>query len=524
MSVVRLQMPDRAAEAARLLELTNTGRGSAFDRHLNTLMQLLANTLGCSVLSQHVDGHKQHWALSGMDVGLRGFGRQSMHAFFVADADINDGNDGTAVTGASFRRWVESPIDLPFVLTSSPAAYTWACQCVGSHYALVWSPEEVVELVVAARPLEYLKTLLKKRFSIGMLHPFDHQKPVADARFRGRRELLQRLADNPRSSYAVVGPSKMGKTSLARRYLSGPTAKGVRTRSVYVDLFGRPVDDGALARAIRMAIDPGAAAYYDLAENLPAFLEKARSRLGGALEIVLDEVDKHVNLPLLRTLIHLAIGNVCRLILIGRWRLMKAAVHSREDNFSRLETIVLEPLSADEAWEILDRPLADLGLHTGPCRRELRHAIARLGRVPGIIQEFGSFLVQEARGEITSEVVKRALNRVVTTSRLIGLLNDLSCPLARAAALLLALYGPASGVVEPLSLQEDFGQRGIHARTQDFMELCDELVIHHLLGYDDGIYRMARWDIVAEGQLERTRFKAILEEELAELTRPNSRS
>ncbi len=524
MSEGPLQVPDRAAEVARLLELTNIGRGSAFEGHVSTLMHLLASTLGCSVLSQHVDGHKQHWALSGMDLALRGFGRQSMHAFFVADADIEDAHPNTAVTGVSFRRWVESPVDLPFVLTSSLAAFAFARECVGSHYALVWSPLEVVELVVAARPLDYLKNLLKRRFSIGMLHPFDHQKPVADARFRGRRDLLQRLADNPRSNYALVGPSMMGKTSLARRFLSGPTARGVRARGVYVDLFDRPVDDDALARAIRMAIDPGAAAYYDTAENFPSFLEKANSRLGGSIEIVLDEVDKHVNLPFLRTLIHLAVGNACRLILIGRWRLMKAAVHSLDDNYSRLETIVLEPLNLDDASDIVERPLADLGLNVEPCRRELRHAINRLGRVPGVIQEFGNFLVQEAQSNLTPETIKRALNRVVTTSRLLGLLNDLSGPLARAVALVVALQGPASGVVEPLSLKEEFGRRGIHGRTQQFMEICDELVIHHLLGYDGGIYRMARWDIVAEGHVERARFSAILTEELAQLASSASMS
>src|SRR5262249_55536404 len=153
--------------------------------------------------------------------------------------------------------------------------------------------------------------------------PFDHQRPVEDALFRGRHEILQRLRDNPTTNFALVGPSLMGKTSLIKRYLrSIPGNSSLRARHVYVDLFDRPVSEAALARAIRMAIEPGASSYYDAPEHLPEALAKARSRFGGPLEIILDETDRHVGLETMHMLIHLAVKKYCRLILVGRWRLM----------------------------------------------------------------------------------------------------------------------------------------------------------------------------------------------------------
>ena len=71
------------------------------------------------------------------------------------------------------------------------------------------------------------------------------------------------------------------------------------------------------------------------------------------------------------------------------------------------------------------------------------------------------------------------------------------------------------GVVDGLMLQELFKRKNIFVPVEDCMEICDELVIHHLLGGgSDGTYRMARWDIVAEGQNQRRVFSAMMEEKL----------
>ncbi|MCX6854602.1 MAG: ATP-binding protein [Verrucomicrobia bacterium] len=411
---------------------------------------------------------------------------------------------------------------MPFIFTGDDETYRFICQRVGEHFCLVWAPDDIQSLLNASNPMSFLKQLIMKRFGLGMLHPFDHHHPISDCSFLGRRDVLQRIRANPRTNFALVGPSKIGKTSLVQRYLRpSHLNRSLRLRQFYVDLYTLPPTDHALARAVRMAVDASASAYYDEPENLANFLEKARLRFG-TLELIMDEADKHCHLDTMRRLIHLAQRDVCRLILVGRWRLMKEAVHTRDDNFSRLEPLVLEPLAMEEAISLLERPLTDLGLKLGTVRHELRTVINRLGRVPGHIQEFGCMLIEEITGnaaELTSDHIRRALSRVITSSRLVGLLDDLSSSSARAAALIMAMYAPAGGETDPLWLREEFSKFGILMRARDCMEVCDELVIHHLLGYQNGVYRIVRWDFVAEGQVERRRFLACLDDELIAVRR-----
>jgi len=507
-----LQSP--APEA--LLDLLRTGREGAFLQQAQSLASLIGRALNVKVLSSTPLGRSLRFTLERLDIALRGFSGECVHALILAGSE-----EIWSCADASFRARIESPVDMPLVFACGPEEYADASRKVGGNHVLVISPAEIIRMLASSVPLECLKSLIRSQFTPGMLHPFEHQKPVEDALFKGRHDFLQRLRDNPSTNFALVGPSKMGKTSLVKRYLSPLSGmRSSRSTQVYVDLFDRAVTELSLARAIRMALDPGSPAYNEPAETLSDFLGKVRSRIG-PLEIVLDETDRHLDLESMRVLIHLAVRGLCRLILVGRWRLMKMAMHTQDDNFNRLEPAVLTPLSVDEAMEIVERPLADLGFERSFTRHELRSAINRLGRVPGLVQELGAFLVEESRGTLEPESLKRALNRVITSSRLLGLLKDLSSPVAQSAALLLALEGKQQGgaQVDPLSIQGQFLQRDIVVPVEDCMEICDELVIHHLLGYSEGDYRMARWDIVAEGQGQRRLFMAMLEEKLAVVRR-----
>ena len=143
-----------------------------------------------------------------------------------------------------------------------------------------------------------------------------------------------------------------------------------------------------------------------------------------------------------------------------------------------------------------------------------------MGRVPGHLQELGCFIIEElprTNGELTVETIKRAVSRISTSSRLIGLLKDLSSTTAEAAALLLALYSEAGGEAEPLWIKQQLKEHGLKVSISECMEIFDELVIHHLLGFSDGVYRIFRWDIIAEGKVARDRFQSLLEEKIEEI-------
>jgi hypothetical protein len=496
-----------------LLSLLREGRDAAFEGHAQTLMHGFAAAIRSSALAGSFGNRTMRFTLARPELAFRGFGGEHVHALVLASSDA----DWTKADSPFWRK-VESTTEMPFILACGPEEFQYAQRRTAEQYVLVFGPQDLIDYFQSARPLDFLKQLIRSRFRPGILHPFDHQHPIYDATFRGRHSNLQVLRDNPNTNFALVGPSKMGKTSMVKRHLLDEKARGKSPRQFYIDLLDRPVDDLSLARAIRMAVDPSLPSYYNPPDSLADFLGKFNSRQGGIPQFALDECDRHLELPTMRILLQQSVKGNCRLILVGRWKLMKYAVHTVDDNFNRLEPIVLPPLSIDEAVEIVEKPLGDMDFELSGIRHDLRHAVNRLGRVPGLVQELGAMLVQEVEKAPLSDALRRALARVITVSRLIGLLNDLSSPESRAAALLLALHGEKHSIVEPLWIREQLKARGTFIKTAKCMEICDELVIHHLLISEGDIYRMARWDIIAEGQQQRPRFTAMFEEALAEST------
>lgn len=499
------------------LSYLREGREAAFEGHAQTLMHTFAGVLGSTATAGTTSGRTMRFTMTRLNLALRGFGGDRLHSLVLAESDTS-----WTTNDSSFWSKVENSNEMPIILACGVEEYTLAKRKTAGRLALILSPDDLSQILTASRPLDQLKLIVRREFTPGQIHPFDHQHPAVDASFRGRHAFLQTFRDNPNTNFALVGPSKMGKTSLVRRHIHSVTAGGRGGRQVYVDLLDRPVNDLAFTRAIRMALDPSLSAYYDPAETISDFLCKLKSRLGGPIEITIDECDRHLELQSMRVLIHLAVRGVCRLILIGRWQLMRHAVHTQDDNFNRLEPAVMPPLSMDEAMDLIESPLHDMGFDLTSLRHELRNAVNRLGRVPGLIQELGAFFVEESERVPVTDALRRALNRIISTSRLIGLLNDLSSAKSRAGALMLALQAEKGGVAEPLWLRDRFKEQGVAVGIAECMEICDELVIHHLLGYDNGIYRMARWDIVAESRQQRLRFEAMLEEMLdaSKLTSP----
>lgn len=499
-------------EPQELLFRLRTGGASAFEIYSADLMHRLARSLGTSIISSSCEGHRRLCLFARPDLCVRGFFRDDTCVLILGD------HQSWPESISNFWSRVESPIDLPLIICCSEPAAELAIQKVGARFACVLREADTVRLLTANLPLETLCTLLRDRFAVETLHPFDHHHPVADFGFCGRHELLKQIAANPQRNYALIGPSKMGKTSLIKRLHLAERGKGKsHLYRVYVDLYNVTATDAAVARALRMAMDPGATAYYDDPDHFPAFLEKASARFDASFEIVLDEVDKHCGLNFIRTLIHLAEKRICRVILIGRWRLMREAIHSHDDNLSRLDPIILEPLDVSDAIGLLERPLHHLGCSPHLIRHELRSAVNRLGRVPGHLQEFGCLLIDELRhtdNALTAETVRRALARIITSSRLSGLLDDLSSPAARAAALLLIFSPSQVSEANPLWLREQFTKRGLTLRIRDCMEILNELVIHHLLTYENKTHHICRWDVVAESETDRKVFEEMLEEEL----------
>jgi hypothetical protein len=457
----------------------------------------------------------QRLVISRPDVMLRGFEKDDIHVLILAGED-----ESWTRAESGFWARVLSASEMPIILAASDALAEFALRNVRGNFALVLAPAETIAILEAPHGLVEFKRRLRRHFSATSLQPFDDHHPVSGPFFRGRARVLDKLLHQDRSNFALIGPSKMGKTSLVQHYLMLYRKSGKAGRKPFFKSMMQVGESNlALVRAIRMMLDPGWNAHYDEAALFPQFMRKFVSRQQTMPELILDEVDAHVHLPAIRALVDLSRENVLRLILIGRWRLCRICLHSHDDNILRLQGMRMEPLGVEEAEELIARPLADLGIDLSGVRHELRNAVNQCGRVPGHVHEFGQYLVEsvQARGgtEASPEDLRQALGRVVQSARVQGLIHDLSSPIARIAALLVILRAKRGIRIDPLWLQARLRELQIVVEVDAAWEICDELVIHHLLGCpEDDDYRVGRWDFVAEGQRRRGYFEAMFAEHL----------
>lgn len=488
-----------------------TCRDQVFNGVFTTFVTGLAKALGTTVSKINPNPKCPTAIIARPDILLRGFLKNYVHIFFLRDS-----NTEWPKAASAFWKRMEATDALPLVVACDPAAYALAVEKVGHGFTCVLSPDDIIHILSSAKPVESLKVAIRSRFPIHRLHPFDHHHPVRDANFVGRRDYLRRLKNNPRTNYAVIGPSKMGKSSLVRRYLSDPEHFQDTSRQIYIDLMGLPASDTELANVLFKKINPAQATCRW--QDIEMFLQKSYERFG-FLDIVLDEVDEHVHLAAMAMLVNSARHGYCRLILVGRWNLNKFVVFPRDNSFIRMETLRLEQLGENEALQLLTRPLRDLGLNWWSCEVQLENVVQRVGNVPGFIQEFGSYLIEEVEGKsvIEPEAVQKAFKGVINTSRLLGLLEDLAGSPPRIAALSLALNPPKKGDVTETYIKQVLAEYGVSSRISQCQQICDELVIHHLLAYDHGAYKMLRWDFVKDGRRERAFFEEYLAEEIKAL-------
>lgn len=506
----------RSADWGLMSLLGQLSKGSPvmFDAYAQELVMRFSRALGVSDIRSHSrDGRTQHWQVSRPPLLMRGFIKPETHVLVLADGD----RAWTQATSMFWRR-VASPIDLPIVLAATDEHAEVAQAAIASNFALVLTPGDLIEIVEKGGGPNALKKLLLERFTLEELHPFDDQHPVSGPMFRGRDTVLRQILHHPDVSYAIIGPSKMGKTSLIYRYIE-ETRRSKRDRLVlHRSLLGVPRREDDLARTLRLMLAGGADAFYDKAEHFEQFVRKFASRHPVPIDIVLDEVDDHCGLQTFHILVSLASEGLFRLILLGRWLLARTVLHIADANFVRLQPLRIEPLQAADAELILVEPLTDLQVDCSHVRHEMRAKVNQCGCVPGHVQELGIHLIAQiaARGgkSVTIEDLNKAGARVLQVSRVCGLINDLSSPLSRVAALLVILSAGKQGAIDPLWLRDAFESRGLHVGLRRVSELCDELVLHHLLSWSGITYKVARWDFAAEGQRQHRFFEEMLAEEL----------
>lgn len=406
-----------------------------------------------------------------------------------------EGADGVL----DFWRKSVGPGRLPFILALSEKAYRQAELVVTEQRGLLLSAFQMKQLVASSDPRSFLKDQIHKQIAKQRLIPYDFLKSAEGGMFFGRRNELNRLRHEDGTSFAIAGPSKVGKSSLIKNYRS----QMLRDRDscvlrFYVDFYDcRDTSPDGVARFFAMKIDPSKQSSRMTADGLLDFLRYQSFRNAGvSLDLLLDEVDEVCNGEAFKMLGEAAKLGYCRLVLCGKGSLLRMMLDKESPLRGRLELMQLEPLDEHSARRLILDPLADLGLEISDPELLIKRVFRLTGRLPHLLQLYGKKLASLAIEEDSDEIT---INHIETLKWDFGVaqiftepLRNLTDPEARLIALLLLKEGREKA--DEISLKAV--QRLAAGESLDYdlnraTEICNELVISNVLAWNNGRYRIA---------------------------------
>lgn len=224
------------------------------------------------------------------------------------------------------------------------------CLCLGSR--------EIRAMFDDGSPRQALAREMLCQLSPWSLIPYSILLSAQGNMFYGRDLELRRLTDEKQVSFAIAGPGRIGKTSLVKHYRRqlvqrrDPRALSSFHLGCY-PYQGKSPDE--VCRAIAMEIENSRRSDRRIADDLVQFLRyQCHSRLGGPIEIVLDETDEICRGESVERLMVAAKQGYCRLILCGRGVLLRTMNDPDSLLVSRLDLIRLEPPGSTHCSETTD--------------------------------------------------------------------------------------------------------------------------------------------------------------------------
>ncbi|OGW16669.1 MAG: hypothetical protein A3G93_00460 [Nitrospinae bacterium RIFCSPLOWO2_12_FULL_45_22] len=408
------------------------------------------------------------------------------------------GGKTSDLTPAVKKFWekVKCPGRIPFVLTLSDIAYQQALYVVPRSDCLLLPPDQVLSLLDSADPQDTLKAYLRQQIPIRRLNPYTILHSTDGNMFFGRSKELDRLRYEKDVSFAIAGPSRIGKTSLLKQYNREMIREGDSRVAHIREVDFHDCQDrtpNGVARFFAMEINPSNRSNRMTAEGLVNFLKYQRSEHGHRLELLLDEVDEVCQGGAFNCLGKAAKEGICRLILSGRGSLLKMALSSHSPIGHRLDLIRPEPLDTESAKKLILEPLMDLGFRVIGVDQIIHDVFHLTGRLPHLLQSYGNKLVDIALVEGTDTISIEHIDRLKWdfefAQYLTSPLQDIVDPKGRLLAL--SLLKESHRDFDIPSIQKFAEGLGFNLDYQKTKEMCNDLVIHNILAWNQGLYRIA---------------------------------
>jgi len=456
------------------------------------LIRQLGDQLHCSYELQPPTVNAVRFSLDLSEVYLNGVGEHQRCLLVGGESEAT-----TAALQEFWRKSGSTTLGIVFVLCASTAAWEQARRVLPAGCALILHRDQVASLLRQPEPLQILREFLRRQISRRRLSPYNIGLPATGSSFFGRVHELAQLRDNHSTGYAILGPGRIGKTSLLKRYRwLLRCMRDPRTDRVFeIDFYAlTDTTPDAIAQHIAVTIQDSSRSRTLQAAKLVQFLRSQSGELGGLLELLLDETDEVCTSDAFRYLGQAAKEGHVRLILAGKKRLYDYATRPDSTLAGRLKPLRLEPLSVYDAQELVRRPLSDLGITLGNQGVEvLAWVLHQSGRLPHLIQYYCQGLVemtvQQCVNEITPAMLRTLEKQGEFAQYFLAPLYELKDTPAWSLSLAL-LRQPRPRFVLPDLLQAAKSV-SLPQDPERVRQVCDELVIHNILSWDGNAYRLA---------------------------------
>jgi len=327
---------------------------------------------------------------------------------YVSATDIATGGDAAiAETVAELLRARNMTERQPLVLTEGDGQDLKRYLKINSIPAAVLDGVDQQEIAGSRKPTAEFLDRVVGQMRLGMLSPYEINKPVTGSRFFGRESDVRRIQSSGDTNFAVMGIRRIGKTSLLREVerrlreqAREDNLEEAEKRIFFMDCSSIRSAEDLLREVVRH--------YYphDLARignrrfplYFPDFLRRMKSRYGGQLILLLDEFDALLNMDvpdqsLLSVLRTASNEGHCRFVIAGFRDLLEQSsqLHSPLFNFAR--TLRLKEFSREDAGSMILGPLNNLRVQVERENEVVERIFEETAGQPHLIQFYCGYIV-----------------------------------------------------------------------------------------------------------------------------------
>ena len=368
--------------------------------------------------------------------------------------------------------------------------------------AVLFGPADVTSLLAARdqRTIQRrIADVIVRQVPKRNLIAYNTLRSAESAMFYGRESELAKLNEELTTSFAVVGPSRIGKTSLLKQHHRWLVKNKPRIAFAthYVDFYACAdhTSDG-FARFLAMKISCSSVAHRTKAEDLVNFLTYQRTQHGQPLNLLLDEVDEVIEDAMVRDALGTtARAGTIRLVLAGRGNLLTAMTQASSNLAGRLLPLILSPLDRDSATRLLKEPLEDLGFRMEDEKSLINHVLDLTGRLPHLVQLYArrlaEILIESQEDRITRSHIDLLSWDPELSLYFLSPIEDLTNARTRRVAVSLLADSENNWTVD--AVHKVAVKHGVELNSQETLRLCHELYILNILSLNprNGVYSLA---------------------------------